>query len=135
MAGKAGAIAAKMPRPEQIRALLRDLQTMRKDAVEASNDAVSLDSRISIVTAILQTIEAESKRGATDEEAILQGARKALDICLQIRKEALRYPQIGRAAYDMLPPDQIEARLLVLARGNTVLWIMGEKEEKNKAKA
>lgn len=134
MTRKARAIAVKMKRPDEIRASLQDLWRIRKDTIAAGNDITILDSRISILNAVWQTIQIEIKRGATDEEAILQGARKILDLYCQIEQEAIKHPKIGRDAYNMLPPEQTLVRQLVLARCNTILWVMGE-EEKNEAVA
>jgi hypothetical protein len=85
-----------------------------------------LDFKINLLASILQVIDTEIKRGATEEEAGLQGARKALDFYRQISQEARAYPQIGKDAYNILPPEEIAARQNLLARAKALLWVMGD---------
>lgn len=116
MALKVQDIAGKMKPTDEIRAKLQELQACTG----------TLDPRLPILNDVLQVIEIESKRGATDAEARLQGARKVKDMCIQLKGETLKYPKIGRDAYYALPLAEQWDRQRLLALSQTVLWIMGE---------
>ena len=131
MASKASAIAEKMRKPEEIRALLQTLESDQRIQKSCDRSTTELDSNILILKSVLQTIDTQSKQGATNEEAILEGARKVIDITLQLRKETLAFPQIGQDTYRALPAAEQVARQLLVARSRTLLWVMGQESGKD----
>ncbi len=129
MAGKARVIAEKMRKPEEIRAFLRTLEMEQRAQKECGNKTTSFDLSISIFRRVLDAIDTQIKRGETEEVAILEGARKIVDITLELQKEISAHPKVGRDAYQALPSNEQAARQLLLSRSRTLLWVMGE--EKN----